>query len=145
MSHKSKLMTKRKLFLIILIFIFYEALVWLGSLLLLADLGFLVGFVLTACGLTVLLVYVLVARMAGAAQAPTPGSVPEAAAPVPSPASAGLSPVSALIQEANEQLSKSSTLASQRVKSTITDFPLYLVLRSEERRVGKAGRARRVP
>src|ERR1019366_10395979 len=113
MSHKSMLMTKRKLFLLILFFIFYEALVWLVSLLLLADLGFLVGFVLTACGLTVLLVYALVARLPGTAQAPTPASVPEAPAAVSGPASAGSSPVSALIQEADEQLSKSSTLASQ--------------------------------
>ena len=48
-------MTKRKRFLPILIFILYEVLVWLGSLLFLADSSLLVGFVLTVCGLTVLL------------------------------------------------------------------------------------------
>src|ERR1035438_1659469 len=125
-------MTKRKLFLLILVFIVYEALVWLGSLLFLADSGLLVGFVLTVCGLTVVLVYALVARLSGAAQAPTPAvSVPETPVPAPGPTPARSSPVSALIQEANEQLAKSPTLASQRVKSTITDFPLYFVLGAE--------------
>src|SRR5450759_2945372 len=124
-------MTKRKLFVLILVFILYEVLVWLGSLLFLADSSLLVGFVLTVCGLTVLLVYALVARLSGAAPTPTPVSAREAPSPAPSPASARSGPVSALIQEANEQLSKSPTLASQRVKSTITDFPLYFVLGAE--------------
>src|ERR1035437_2866448 len=125
-------MTKRKLFLLILVFILYEVLVWVGSLLFLADSGLLVGFVLTVCGLTVLLVYALVAKLSGAAQAPTPAApAPETPAPATRPASAPSAPVSALIQEANEQLSKSPTLASQRVKSTITDFPLYFVLGAE--------------
>src|ERR1035441_10619681 len=127
MFHKSKFMTKRKLFLLILVFIVYEVLVWLGSLLFLADSGLLAGFVLTVCGLTVLLVYALVAKLSGAAQTPTPAPAPQA--PNPAPARSG--PVSALIQEANEQLAKSPTLASQRVKSTITDFPLYFVLGAE--------------
>ena len=121
-------MTKRKLFLLILIFIFCDALVWLGSLRLLGDSGPLIGFVLTFCGLTVLLVYALVARLSGATQAPTPATAPETRALAPSTASPGPSPVFALIQEANQQLAKSPTLASQRVKSTITDFPLYFVL-----------------
>ncbi len=124
-------MTKRKLFLLILLFAFYEILVWVGSLLFLADSSLLVGFVLTVCGLTVLLVYVLVAKLSGALQTPVSASSPEVSAPAPSPASTGSSPVTALIQEANEQLAKSPTLASQRVKSTITDFPLYFVLGAE--------------
>src|ERR1022692_2711959 len=108
MFHKSKFMTKRKLFLLILVFIVYEVLVWLGSLLFLADSGLLVGFVLTVCGLTVLLVYALVAKLSAAAQAPTPAApAPEAPAPATRPASAPSAPVSALIQAANEQLSKS--------------------------------------
>src|SRR4051794_37126132 len=109
-------MTKRKLFLLIIVFIFYEALVWLGSILFLADSGLLVGFVLTVCGLTVLLVYALVARLPPPAAPPpqTPAPPPETATPALGPARARSGPVSALIQEANEQLAKSPTLASQR-------------------------------
>ena len=72
-------MTKRKLFLLILLFIVYEAVVWLASLLFLADSALLVGFVLTVCGLTVLLVYFLVARLSGGA--PAPAGLPAAPRP----------------------------------------------------------------
>ena len=123
-------MTKRKLFLLILIFIFCDALVLLSSLLFLGDWGLPAWFALTVGGLTVLLVYVLVSRLSGATQTPAPAS-PEASAPAPSPGSGRSAAVSALIQEANEKLAKSPTLASQRVKSTITDFPLYFVLGAE--------------
>jgi type VI secretion system protein ImpL len=126
-------MTKRKLFLLILVFILYEVLVWLGALLFLGDSSLLVGFVLTVCGLTVLLVYFLVTRLS-AAQAPQPAassSEPGPTAPLPAPSPGRSSPASNLIQEANEQLAKSPTLASQRVKSTIRDFPLYFVLGAE--------------
>src|ERR1700730_11699728 len=102
-------MTKRKLFLLILVFILYEVLVWLGALLFLGDSSLLVGFVLTVCGLTVLLVYFLVTRLS-AAQAPQPAassSEPGPAAPLPTPSPGRSSAASNLIQEANEQLAKS--------------------------------------
>jgi len=131
-------MTKRKLFLLIVVFILYEVLVWLGALLFLADSSLLVGFVLTVCGLTVLSVYVLVARLSAAHSAAppvaapaVPASAPEPSAPSPGPRTPGSNAGSELIREANEQLARSPKLASQRVKNTITDFPLYFVVGSE--------------
>lgn len=132
-------MNKRKLFWLLFFFVLYEVLVWVGSLLFLADSSLLVGFVLSVCGVTVLLVYVLVARLSAAA-APPPAAAPgppaasaSPAAPQPAPAaaSAGSSEAAALIQEANEKLARSPTLASQRVKSTIADFPLYFLIGSQ--------------
>src|SRR5579864_6899528 len=126
-------MTKRKLILLILVFILYEALVWLGAILFAGDSSLLVGFVLTVCGLTVLLVYVLITRLSAAAapRAAASAPAPEPTAPLPSPSPGRSDAASALIQAANEQLAKSPTLANQRVKSTITDFPLFFVLGGE--------------
>src|SRR6516164_1212473 len=110
-------MTKRKLLLLIGIFLLYELLVWAGAVALLPDNFLLVGFVLTVCGLTVLLVYILVARLSQAQRAPQAAAegAPQPAAP-PSVRDEQSDAISNLIREANERLSKSPKLAAQKRK-----------------------------
>lgn len=128
-------MRKRTLLLLAVLFIVYELVVWGLSVAFFSEANYiLAGILLTACGLTVLVVYVLVARLsAGAAQRSG-----QAAQEPPSPTSAAApgtdedaDAIAAIIREANERLAKSPTLASQRVKSALTDFPLYLVCGAE--------------
>src|ERR1700722_11794981 len=64
-------MTKRKLLISILIFVLYALVVWFGTGFFLADTTrFLIAFVLIVLGLTVLIVYLLIAKMRPSAAAP---------------------------------------------------------------------------
>src|SRR5262249_1692166 len=124
-------MTKRKLALLIFGFLLFEVFVWSGAILLFRGSSLLVGFVTTICGLTVLLVYVLVSRLV--VQAPA-GSAPELQPPLSLPTvakSAQSQEIADLIRQANEKLANSPALASRRINSKIADFPLYLVVGTE--------------
>ena len=131
-------MTKRKVIWLAVIFLIYEVLVWGFSLVFLADSSsILIGSVLTICGLTLLGVYVLVARLSAKANAPA-AAPPAGPAPVaPAPPPAGAPPreesdaIAALIAEANGRLAQSPQLARERARSAITDFPTYIVFGSE--------------
>src|SRR5947207_3844116 len=131
-------MTKRKIFWLAIIFILYEVLVWGFSLVVLPDNSILIGSVLTICGLTLMGVYILVSRLAARTAAPATGPAPPQQpqqAPPRGPA-AGAPPeeaqaMAALIAEANARLAQSPRLASQRTRSTIADFPVYLMFGSE--------------
>jgi type VI secretion system protein ImpL len=133
-------MTKRKILWLAIIFILYEVLVWGFSLVVLADNAILIGSVLTICGLTLLGVYILVSKLA--ARSAAPAGAPPQAAQTPPPQSgppAGAPPIpreesdamASLIAEANARLAQSPRLASQRVRSTVADFPVYLMFGSE--------------
>src|SRR5436190_20470094 len=70
-------MTKRKIFWLAIIFIFYEVLVWGFSLVVLPDNSILIGAVLTICGITLLGVYILVSSLsAKSAAGPAAGPGP---------------------------------------------------------------------
>ena len=128
----------KKLLIAILVFLVYLVVVWVGALLFLKGSNLvLVGVVLSVCGLTLLLVYLLVTKLAPggmAGQAAAAGGVAMPQMPE-MPQLAGRDPdsdaLAGLIREANELLGRSPKLASQRVKSTLGDFPLYFVVGSE--------------
>src|SRR5579863_381902 len=132
-------MSKRKWIVLILLFLVYELLVWLGVKMLASDENFLMlGAVLTALGLTVLIVYILVSRLtrklAGApAAAPVPGEAPQPAAQAVS--ASGPDPeidaISGLIAEANKRLAQSPTLASRRIRTSVTGLPMYILAGAE--------------
>jgi hypothetical protein len=66
-------MSKRKLLVSILVFLIYAALVWFGAGFVVSGTNFfLVVFVLMTLGLTVLIVYLLIARATRACAAPRP-------------------------------------------------------------------------
>src|SRR5438105_14504032 len=101
-------MSKRKLLISILLFLIYAAIVWFGAGFVVSGTNFfLVVFVLLTLGLTVLIVYLLIARAhpATAVASPAAGSSQEGerAAPV-TPASGSdpeIAALSGLIAEAN--------------------------------------------
>ena len=127
-------MTKRKLLISLLLFLIYAVIVWFGAGFVVAGTNFfLVVFVLLTLGLTVLIVYLLIAR----AQ-PAPAAAPAVSAggqeserPAPVAAASGSDPeivaLTGLIAEANVRLAKSPKLASRRVKTTLTKLPLFLL------------------
>jgi type VI secretion system protein ImpL len=128
-------MSRRKLIISILLFLIYEAAVWFGAGALAAPANFpLIVFVLSALGLTVLVVYLLISRLtarpAPAAPPPqasqTPPAEHAAAAPRPG-ADPELDAVVALLNEANNRLAQSPTLASRRSRTSVYGLPLYLL------------------
>ncbi len=136
-------MSKRKLIVIWLLFFLYLALVWIGAKFVVSDENYvLVCAMLSALGLTVLIVYLLVARLTrklaggGQAAAPAAPAANEAAAPAAQPTrAAGPDPeidaVAALISEANTRLAQSPTLASRRIRTQVSALPTYLVVGAE--------------
>src|SRR5581483_6008044 len=132
-------MTKRKLFISLLIFLIYAALVWFGAALVVSGTNyFLVVFVLLTLGLTVLIVYLLISRAQRGAVAGSPGGGgggQEADRPAPVTPAKGDDPevaaLAALITEANGRLAKSPKLASRRVKTSLTKLPLFLLCGTE--------------
>jgi type VI secretion system protein ImpL len=129
-------MSRRKLIISLLLFLIYEAGVWFGAGALAAPANFLlVVFVLTALGLTVLIVYLLISRLTTASKpappAPTAGAGQDQAPPVaPAPrtgADPELETVSVLLNEANNRLAQSPTLASRRLRTTVYNLPLFLL------------------
>jgi len=129
-------MTKRRLWLLVILFVVYAILVWFLSFLFFSDSAVVVGLILTACGLTLLLVYILISRLTSKlSPAPAQSSSPEASPPAsPRPAAAqddDAEPISSLIAEANDRLAKSPTLASSKVRPSVTGLPLYLLLGAE--------------
>src|SRR5579871_4507410 len=127
-------MTRRKLVWLVVLFMSYEVLVWGLSLLFLPNWNnLLVGFVLTACGLTLAAVYWLVARLSQAANQanPQPQSTASAVPAPPVLKQEEDAAIASLIREANDRLKQSPTLARERLKSRLSDFPLYLVVGPE--------------
>src|SRR5690242_5054525 len=131
-------MSKRKLLISILLFLVYAVLVWFGAGFFVSGTNFfLVVFVLLTLGLTVLIVYLLIARShpAPAAAPAIPGGSQESDKPAPVSPAPGSDPEIAaftgLIAEANARLAKSPKLASRRVKTTLTKLPLFLLGGSE--------------
>ena len=131
----------KKVLIAVVILAIYLALVWAVSLLVLkGSNSVLVGVVLSVCGLTLLGVFLLITKLApgaaGGAAAAGGLAVPQMPQ-VPQLGQMGgardpdADALQGLIREANEVLGRSPKLASQRVKSTITDFPLYFVMGSE--------------
>jgi type VI secretion system protein ImpL len=127
-------MSRRKLIISLILFLIYEVCVWFGAKVLAAPANFLlVVFVLTALGLTVLIVFLLISRLTGAQKpapqsAGTPQEQPAAAAPPPRPgADPELDAVVALLNEANNRLAQSPTLASRRIRTTVRGLPLFLL------------------
>ncbi|HSM78164.1 MAG TPA: hypothetical protein VLT57_11080, partial [Bryobacteraceae bacterium] len=130
-------MTKRKLIISLLLFLLYEILVVLGCRYLVSEENFLLAVVLlSALGLTIFIVYILVSRLTrhmgggGHAGAPAPGSVAGGAAqnaPPPPPVSASgpdpeIDAVLGLIAEANTRLAQSPTLYSRRIRTSVTNL-----------------------
>jgi Zn-dependent protease with chaperone function len=116
-------MTKRKFLISILLFLLYAAIVWFGASALVPGINFfLVVFVSIALGLTVLVVYLLIARMhAPAAAAPAESGQDEKGAAPARPVSKEdpeVAALAALINEANNRLANSPKLASRRVRTT---------------------------
>jgi type VI secretion system protein ImpL len=126
-------MTRRKLLLLVLLFLVYEVLAWLLSSNLSPDSPWVIFLILTACGLTLLVVYILISRLTSKlASQPAQASGPEASPPAPArsvPArDEDLEPISSLVAEANDRLAKSPTLANSKVRPSVTTLPLYLLL-----------------
>jgi type VI secretion system protein ImpL len=129
-------MTKRKLLISLLIFLLYEVAVWFGTSALAAPANFLlIVFILSALGLTVLIVYMLISRLAQRSAPPPPppasgGDQQQAAAPARGGRSGQdpeLDAISALMTEANNRLAQSPTLASRRIRTNVFTLPLYLL------------------
>ncbi len=129
-------MSKRRILVLLGLFLLFELLVWAFAYAVLSDTNrILFDTVLTACGMTVLAVYVMIWR---AVVRGTWAGPPAPATPVSSPAepvaaklttsSEDDQAMAALIAEANERLSKSPSLASQRLETTVDRLPLYLLL-----------------
>ncbi len=129
-------MSKRKWIVLILLFLVYEILVWLGARILASDANFLVlGVVLTALGVTVAIVYILVSRLTrrlgGAAPAPAGAPPPSSAAVTASGPDPELDAIAGLISEANTRLAQSPTLASRRIRTSVTGLPMYILAGAE--------------
>jgi len=129
-------MTKRRLWILILLFVVYAILVWFLSFLFFSDSAVVVGLILTVCGLTLLLVYILISRMTSKlspapAQPSGQENSPPGAPRPPAVRDEDLEPISALIAEANNRLAKSPTLANSKVRPSVTSLPLYLLLGAE--------------
>lgn len=128
-------MSKRKLLISILLFLVYVALAWVGTLFLApANLFYLVVFILIALGLTVLIVYLLMARMtahAAGGRAADTAKTEDTATPSAPAVSAAHDPelklFTTLIGEANTRLAQSPKLASRRVSTTVTGLPMLLL------------------
>ena len=101
-------MTKGRLLLLILLFCVYEILVWFVSFLFFPDSAVVIGLILSVCGLTLLLVYILISRLTSRLSAEAPPqqqqqSNAEPAKPARPAAERDedLEPISSLIAEAN--------------------------------------------
>lgn len=116
-------MSKKKIAIISGTFLVYLILVWGVSVVLLSGATFwTAGTVMTVCGATVLLVYVLISRLA--ANRSAPGAVQ----PVDLPDySTGSAEVKAAFDEANNRLQRSPALASVQAKPGIGSLPLILI------------------
>jgi type VI secretion system protein ImpL len=134
-------MTKRKLIISLLLFLLYEVLVVLGCRFLVSEDNFLLAVVfLSALGLTIFVVYILVSRLTrqvggGGAAASAPAGGNGQAAPPPPVSASGPDPeidaVVGLISEANTRLAQSPTLASRRIRTSVTNLPMYLLVGPE--------------
>jgi type VI secretion system protein ImpL len=129
-------MTKRRLAFLVVLFLVYVILVWFLSFLFFSDSAVVIGLILTACGLTLLLVYILISRLTSRLSPPPaqPSSTEDSPPASARPAAAhdeDLQPISSLIAEANERLAKSPTLANSKVRPSVTALPLYLLLGAE--------------
>jgi len=128
-------MSKRKLWLLVLLFGVYALLVWLLAYVFFPDSAVVVGLILTVCGLTLLFVYILISRLTSRlAGQGAPQSSPESSPPQTSARplrDEDAEPIGSLIAEANDHLGKSPTLAHIKVKPSLTGFPLYLLLGAE--------------
>ena len=123
-------MTKRKAVIVGLLLAFYLAIVWIVGAIWLQGATYLaVGGVSSICGITIAAVYFLVARIARkseSTQAPSPEYKAE-------PQSAQR-PIQAdtdfqtLLRTANAKLAASQKLKSYKVKPSILDLPLYLIV-----------------
>src|SRR5690348_4269509 len=110
-------MSRRKLIISLILFLIYEVCVWFGAKALAAPANFLLlVFVLTALGLTVLIVFLLISRLTSAKPAPAPQSPgapqeqPTTAAPPRPGADPELDAIASLLTEANNRLAQSPTL-----------------------------------
>ncbi len=136
-------MSKRKLIVVLLLFVIFLALVWVGAKFLVSDENYvLVSAMLSALGLTVLVVYLLVSRLtrklaggpaAAPAQAPAAqqSEAPASAQVRVSGPDAEIDAVVGLISEANTRLAQSPTLASRRIRTSVTSLPMYLIAGAE--------------
>ena len=125
-------MTRRKKIVVAILFLVYLLCVWVGAFLWGEDLTIVIGLVLTACGATILVVYILVSRLSQASKPAAPEGQQQATpAPAPEPAGRDWPELKALLAEANQRLANSPTLASQHTKATLKDFPMYLLLGAE--------------
>jgi type VI secretion system protein ImpL len=125
-------MRKSRYLIPVLLFLLYAGSVFLGAWFLApAAVFFLVVFVLIALGLTVLVVYLIVAKLnrPPAPAADSSGQGNEKVVPT-RPGTlddADRASFVALIGEANQRLAKSPKLASRGVKTNVTKLPLYLI------------------
>jgi len=127
--------TRKKLLISILVFLLYLVAVWFIAGFFLEDsTHLLVTFVLAVLGLTVLIVYLLIARLtAGQSQkAAAPPAQPSADAAGAPAATAAASPeltgrLQTMMNEANARLGQSQALAARGMKPTVTGLPLFLI------------------
>src|SRR5580700_2758049 len=110
-------MPKRRILALIGSFLLFELLVWAFALLFLAETNWLLfGLVLSACGATVLVVYIMLWRMQ-LRQAPATQEIPPPwprSAPPPARSPEDDRMMAALVAEANSRLAKSPALSSRR-------------------------------
>jgi type VI secretion system protein ImpL len=113
----------------VLLFIAYEVLVWALTARLAHGTEFwLFGSVLTALGLTALIVYLSVSALLRK-QHPSKEE-PDTARPEKQSGAQfipDMSPVMALIREANRTLARSRTLNNKQAKTSLSDLPLYII------------------
>ncbi|HXE12006.1 MAG TPA: type VI secretion system membrane subunit TssM [Bryobacteraceae bacterium] len=115
----------------IVIFLAYEVLLWVLTTRLTHGSEFwLFGSVLTALGLTALVVYLTVSALLG--KQSRPKEEPETAGARPEKQSGAhfvidMTPVMELIREANRRLAHSRTLNNKHGKTSLSDLPLYIM------------------
>ena len=122
-------MSKRKRLVVLLLVLLYAAVVWTVCWFV-PDFTWIYALLLTACGVTVAAVYWLVSRLGSQATAPPagPATTPKMEVPASDP---DFQAVQTLLSEANVKLAKSALLASERVRPTVSDLPVYVIAGTE--------------
>ena len=132
-------MKKFLLFLaLVLFFLLYEVVVWVGAAYFFPGSELLVLFIMTSLALTLVLVYWLVSRTQKRQEAGASWQ----AGPVAAPATAEVAEeesdeLKALLAQANSRLALSPKLPKTRLRPSLADFPLYLLVGLEGTRPGE--------
>jgi type VI secretion system protein ImpL len=129
-------MTKQKLIIVLLIFAIYEALVWGFAIRFLPEAELLlVGLVLSACGITLVVVYLLVARIASPPPVAPPAAPPSYTGPATSSGQYNRLPPAdtpeALLAEAQKRMAKVAPMLGLEPNTPLHGLPLFLLFGAE--------------